>query len=131
LITVDANIYISALEFGGTPLRLLRAAVDGDVQIAISQPILDEVLRVLRDKFRRSDARLLEIETWIRSFTHLVEPAQRLAVIAEDPDDDRILECAVASGSVEVVSGDKDLLRLGSFQGIRIVSARNLLDRIE
>jgi len=74
LITVDANIYISACEFGGIPLRLLRLAVEGDLEIAISQAILNEVLRILRDKFGRSSERVAEVEAWIAGFTRMVEP---------------------------------------------------------
>jgi uncharacterized protein len=50
----------------------------------------------------------------------VVTPTER-AVVESDPDDDRILECAVAAGADTVVSGDTDLLRMGSFRGIRIV----------
>lgn len=74
MITVDANIYISAWEFGGIPLRLLRLAVEGDLEIAISQAILNEVLRILRDKFGRSSERVAEVEAWIAGFTRMVEP---------------------------------------------------------
>jgi predicted nucleic acid-binding protein len=48
-VTLDTNIYISALEFGGTPLRLLHMAVDREIEIAISQPIIDEIRRIARD----------------------------------------------------------------------------------
>ena len=66
-VTFDTKIYISALKFGGTPLRLLRLAVEGKLEIAISQPIMDEVLRVLREKFGESPERLSEVEAWMRS----------------------------------------------------------------
>ena len=46
----------------------------------------------------------------------------------EDPDDDRILECAVAAESEFIVSEDKDLLRLGKFGGARIVSGRDFIN---
>lgn len=47
----------------------------------------------------------------------------------DDPDDDRILECAVAAGAQVLVSGDKHLLRLGAFEGIRIVPVAEFLER--
>jgi predicted nucleic acid-binding protein len=49
--TLDTNVYISALVFGGAPRRLLDLAIDGHLDVTISQPILDETLRVLREKF--------------------------------------------------------------------------------
>ena len=70
-VTVDSNIYISAFKFGGTPLRLLRLAVEGKLEIAISQPIMDEILRVLREKFGDSPERLSEVEAWMRFDTKI------------------------------------------------------------
>ena len=55
---------------------------------------------------------------------------QEKAVIKEDPDDDRRLECAVASGAEIIVSGDKDLLRLGEYSGIRIMKVADFLQRV-
>ena len=43
-VTADSNIYISALQFGGTPLRLLELALKGEIEIAISPAILNETL---------------------------------------------------------------------------------------
>ena len=102
-------------------------AIDSDIEVAISQPILDEVLRVLRDKFERSAERLSEVEDYPRSFTRMVVPTQTPKVIAEDPDDDRILECAAASGSAAIISGDGDLLRRGEYAGIKIMRAADFL----
>jgi hypothetical protein len=48
-VTADSNIYVSALRFGGKPLTLLEVALDGQIELAISDAILDETLGVLRD----------------------------------------------------------------------------------
>jgi putative PIN family toxin of toxin-antitoxin system len=106
VITIDANVYISAIAIGGKPATLLLHAAEGEIEVAISQPILDEVLRILRQKFKRSEAELAEAEERIRGFTRMVSPMESLNVIAEDPDDDRLLECAIASGSDVIVTGD-------------------------
>ena len=52
-----------------------------------------------------------------------------VAAVPDDPDDDRILECAVAAGAQLLVSGDKHLLRLGAFEDVRIVSVAECLER--
>jgi uncharacterized protein len=123
LVVFDSNVYISGLVFSrGNPRALLQMATDGDLQVAVSDFILQEVNRVLREKFHLSSADLQEAEELIAACTQRVFPTERLEVIVEDPDDDRILECAVAAGADVIVSGDKDLLRLGIFRGIRIVS---------
>jgi predicted nucleic acid-binding protein len=51
VITVDTNIYISAFKFGRKPMELLEMAARGEIEIAVSQEIIDETLGVLRDKF--------------------------------------------------------------------------------
>ena len=129
-VTVDTNIYISAFKFGGTPLRLLRLAVEGKLEIAISQPIMDEILRVLREKFGESPGRLSEVEAWMREFTRLVTPSQTLNIIGEDPDDNRILECAAEAGSDVIVSGDKDLHRLKQYGKARVVKVADCMDMV-
>jgi putative PIN family toxin of toxin-antitoxin system len=128
-LQLDANVYISALQFGGGPERLLRRAIEGDIQVAISEPILTEVLRILRDEFGRSQAELAKFEMLIRGCTRLVTAKETLNVIAEDPDDDRILECAVTSGSDVIVTGDRDLLRLGAYKGIAVLKVSDFLAR--
>jgi uncharacterized protein len=82
---------------------------------------------VLRDKFHFSEARIAETRALIEACTVLVHPKARVNVITEDSDDDRILECAVESGSDTIVTGDKDLLRRGEYQDIRIVPVAEFL----
>jgi putative PIN family toxin of toxin-antitoxin system len=128
VVTLDTNIYISALHFGkGKPLQILQMAVDGDLHVAISPAILNEVLRVMKEKFHATREDLHEAEALITGCTERVQPTETLTVVKEDPDDDRILDCAVASGSGIIVSGDGDLLRLCEHAGIRIVSPAEFL----
>lgn len=64
----------------------------------------------------------------ILSHSELVCPAFTLNVIIEDPADDRILECAVEGEVDYLVSGNKHLLDVNEFQGIKIVTARQILE---
>jgi uncharacterized protein len=73
---------------------------------------------------------LKEAMASLRDFTQLVTPAQTLHVIREDPDDDRVIECAVASGSQFIISGDKHLLRLGLYENIRILKVAEFLNLV-
>ena len=68
MITIDTNNYISGLQYRGNPSVLLHRAIEGDVGVAISEPILWEVLRVLRDKFGRSEEDVARFEEVIRGF---------------------------------------------------------------
>ncbi len=127
MITVDTNVYISAIEYGGKPYELLERAIAGEFDVASSLPILEEVLRILRDKFKRSDGDVAEAEAWIRGLAGFYMPTRTVNVISEDPDDNRILECAVASGSDVIVTGDRDLLRRGQYEGIKILTPARFL----
>jgi putative PIN family toxin of toxin-antitoxin system len=98
-VTLDSNIYISALKFGGQPLRILPMATAGEIEIAISEPIIAEVVRVLGDKFEWPLERLAQAERTMRKIGLMVTPTQKLNVVRSDADDNAIVECAVASGS--------------------------------
>lgn len=71
--------------------------------------------------------RIESAKEYIEGCTERVEVTRRLSVITEDPDDDRILECAVASRSDAIITGDKDLLRRGVYEGIRILQVGDFL----
>jgi putative PIN family toxin of toxin-antitoxin system len=126
-VTLDTNIYVSAFQSGG--MRLLHMAVNGDIEIAVSQAIIDELIRVLRDKFHWDGYRLQAAKQQILGFAQLVTPSQILDIVKEDEPDNRILECAVESGAEFIISADKDLLRLGSYAGASIMPAADFLRR--
>jgi putative PIN family toxin of toxin-antitoxin system len=128
-VTLDTNVYVSAFQFGGT--RLLHMAIDGDIEIAVSQPIIEEVIRVLRDKFLWDGYGLHDARQQILGLATLVTPKQTLDVVKEDEPDNRILECAAEAGSNFIISADNDLLRLGSYGGAPIMRAADFLQRCE
>lgn len=119
-VTADSNQYISALLRGGKPLQLLELARSGQIELAVSDDILNEIGRVLRDKFKVAAEDVEEYRNQVLGFAKHVTPVERLRVVTSDADDDKILECAVAAGSEIVVTGDAHLLSLGDFSGIRI-----------
>ncbi len=126
--TADTNIYISALQFGGTPQRFLDGAAAGDFRLDISDAIFREILRVLHDKFGWPESELREAEMLLSICTRRVVPTQILDVIKADPSDNRILECATAAGSEVIVTGDKQhILPLGVYQGIPIVTVADFM----
>ncbi len=130
LVTADTNIYVSALQFAGRPLQFLEQARAGAFRLAASVPIREEVRRVLCQKFAWPEEDITDAFSGLDECTTLFHPTQTLAVIADDPTDDRILECAVESRSAYIVTGDNHLLRLGSYAGIEIVRAADFLRRL-
>jgi len=107
----------------------MEMALNGEVLLFISDAILYETLRVLRDKFGFPDERLARAEHYIDSCTAQVTPSGMIDVVKEDPDDNRVLECAEAAGCGYIITGDLDLLRLGKYGEIQIVTVRSFLDQ--
>ena len=94
-VVADTNVLVSALQFGGKPKQLLDLAVEGHIDLAISEAIVEETLRVLSDKFQRTPEELRETDQQLRLVGRVVTPIEPINVIDEDPSDDRILECAL------------------------------------
>ena len=130
-VVADTNVLVSALQFGGKPKQLLDLATDGQVDLAISEAIIAETLRVLRDKFDRAPEWVAETDRQLRVITRVVQPTESIQAIEADPTDDRILECAVAAEAEVIVSGDTHLLSLGSFRGILIQRVAEFLGGLE
>jgi putative PIN family toxin of toxin-antitoxin system len=104
-VTADTNIYISGLNFSGPPRRFLNLARAGGIRLAISEALMEETLRVLREKFHWPEDAVREAEANISEFAERVKPSQAVDVIHEDPADNRVLECAVAAKSDFIVTG--------------------------
>ena len=129
-VTADTNIYISALQFGGQPLRLLELAREKKIVLTTSAAILQEISEVLRDKFQRSER---DIDQAMQHLSHIAEtviPSERVNAVPDDPDDDAIIECALAAEADVIVSGDRHLLSLGQFGGIPIMRVTDFLEAI-
>jgi putative PIN family toxin of toxin-antitoxin system len=130
-VTADTNIFISGLNFVGIPRQILNLSEAGAIHLSVSGDILDEVARVLqRERFGWPEAEINRAIRQISRFAERVEPVERIEVITEDPTDNRILECAVASRSEYLVTGDRHLLKLGQFAGTKIVKAADLLELV-
>ena len=126
--TLDTSVYIRALHFGGPATVIIGHARAGNIRVDISDAILAETIRVLRDKFRWDGYMLQDAREKLLALGNHVSPTETLHVVEEDPADDRILECAATAKSDFIVSEDRDLLRLGQFGNARIVSVRDFID---
>lgn len=129
----DANVFVSALlSPRGFPSRILAAWRAERFHLVISPAILEEIGRVfqypkiaLRHRWPEAKIRL-----FLEDLAHLAiltAGEHRLNVIAEDPSDNRYLECAVEGDAEYIVSGDQHLLRLATYQRIKILTPREFL----
>ena len=118
---------MSALVFpGGRGEAALLRIIEERDQLLLSKPILDELLRVLATKFSRDAEELARVAVFLSEHSTTVKPRRKLRVVKDDPDN-RVLECAVTGRADVVITGDKELLDLGAYSGIRIISLRDYL----
>ena len=127
-IVLDTNVIVSALVFGGLPREILELAQVGQCELFYSEAIQTEVQRVLFEKFGWSEAKLEQVLPVLWNLGELVSPQHKIKVVVDDPDDDQILECALAARADVVVSGHWHLLRIKKYRSIPIVSPREFLE---
>ncbi|MFO1267347.1 MAG: putative toxin-antitoxin system toxin component, PIN family [Rubrivivax sp.] len=135
---LDTNLLVSGvIAAGGLPRRLIDGAKAGEFELCTSEALLAELLEVLmREKFaaRLAKAGLTPqgIVDDLRRIALVVSPSHTPRVVPNDPDDDHVIAAAVAGQADLIASGDKrDLLPMGSFQGLPIVTAREAVERLE
>ena len=127
-VVFDTNVYFSAFTHPlGPPFRIWEQAVKGAFTLLVSPAILRELAHVLRDILHFEEADIVARLKLVAKVAEIVSPTISLRVIADDPTDDRILECAVAGGAGLIVSGDRHLRKLKSFRNIGIVQPSDFL----
>jgi putative PIN family toxin of toxin-antitoxin system len=133
---IDTNVLLAALLWRGPPHALLEQVRAGTLSMVSSPALLAELADVIgRAKF---DAILVKTNTsrerslaQVRQLADVIEPPPLREPVCRDPDDDQVLALALAAKVDLIVSGDNDLLSLGSFEGIPIVApaqARGLVE---
>ena len=128
IVTFDTNILVSG--FTSPEGRASQAMVNitlGHDDLFISQPIIEELLRVLEQKFNWSVAALASVDGWIARNCQIVSPAETLSVLADEPDN-RILECAVAANAEVIVTGDRQMLALQRSRDVHILALTDYLE---
>jgi uncharacterized protein len=124
----DTNIFVSALAIpGGQAERAIDLVIDVRLNLCISKEIIHEVLGVLAQKFSKGPEELSRTAIFLSELGELIVPREKLAVLDDGPDN-RILECAVTGHAEVIVTGDRAILDLKKYRGIRILSLRQFLD---
>ncbi|MBS3942074.1 MAG: putative toxin-antitoxin system toxin component, PIN family [Actinobacteria bacterium] len=128
---LDTNTIVSGVGWGGPPGAVLDAALAGHFEIVSSPALLDELRRVLNYPKLQAvigDAgRLIEL---LALAAIVVTPTETVE-LARDPDDDRLIEAALAARADVIVTGDQDLLTLGRVDQIRILTPREFLSTLQ
>jgi len=128
-IVLDTNVFISGIFFSGPPSQILRAWKKKRLQIILSQDILIEYQRVdesLALQYPSID--ILPIIELVTVHGQFVDTKNVDITVCEDPDDNKFIECAIASDTKIIVSGDKHLLKIKGFKGIKVHKPREFVE---
>lgn len=122
-VVADTNVLISALLFGGLSEQIFLAGLRGEIQLITSLPLLKELQRVLKGKFKFDVHLVNDILDEMKDVMEIVEISSRIDVISYPEEDNRVLECAVDGRAEIIVTGDtKHILPLKEYRGIKILS---------
>lgn len=128
-VVLDTNVVVAALLTNGLCRECFRRAVRG--RLLVSSPaLLHELESILGRKFAVVTA-TEEFLATLRDQVRLVDPLPLPTPVCRDEDDDLVLATAVAAGADRIVTGDQDLLVLRAYEGVRLVSPRQFLERLD
>jgi putative PIN family toxin of toxin-antitoxin system len=109
----------------------LELARDGIIEGVTCEALLDELANELHVKLKFPDKEVNDIILELLTFLRLVNIKSDLEILTTDPDDNKILECAIVAKATHIITGDRrHLLPLKNFKNISIVSARDFLDSV-
>jgi len=130
-LVLDTNVIVSALiSPGGPPFEVYSRSLEPDIVLLTSAPLIEELQGVLREKFAWSSLRIEVAIVELLLAAEVVDPRESVQDVQDDPDDDRVLETALAGAAQLIVSGDRHLLHFDEWRGIPILRPREALDII-
>ena len=130
-VTADSNIYISAFQFRGKPLDLLTLGAYRKIELAISEHIVAEVTRTLREKFDWPEDGIAQAQRIIARIARRVVPSQTLDAIKEDPSDTASSNAQWRRVLNSSSPANKHLLRLTQHAGIKVVKVGDFLRELQ
>jgi putative PIN family toxin of toxin-antitoxin system len=127
-VVFDTNIFISGLVIPGSLAeKAIFKIIEGKDSLLISKDIINEVLSVLSSKFERDREALSHVAVTLTEIAELVKPSKRVKIFKDEPDN-RILEYAISGEADFLVTGDKEMLQLREYKGVKIISLKEYLE---
>jgi len=127
-VVIDTNVFISSF-FGGNPRKVIDFWKAGEITLCLSPGIIEEYLTVLRRMGLEEEREIGELIDLFARGIHLLFTTKTpvLQVVFADPADDKFIECAVALQAGAIITGDKSLMKIGNYMGIKILSPGEFL----
>jgi len=126
-VVIDTNVFISAIVFGGKPRRVINLVADDSVTLIMAEAIITEIRRIIVSKFPNFLEDLMRVEKLLEQDAEWVKLGFNTERITRDPNDDKFIETALIGSCHYMISGDKDLLDLKEYMGIKILSPAGFL----
>ena len=130
-VVIDTNVVISALVFGGKPRQILELVADRTISVYLAEELLTELRRKITSKFPDFAVDLEKYERLINRDGIVVKLGLLQVRVSQDSNDDMFLETAMLGKCDCIISGDKDLLVLKEYEGIKIATASEFLSLYE
>lgn len=128
-VVLDTNVILSAALVGGLSGRILDAWRNGALVLVVCPEIMQEYERAGLALERRYPAvRVMPFVRLVQQLSEVAAPVAPFPSVCRDPDDDKFLACAEAGGAAVIVSGDKDLLAVGEYAGVRVLTPRAFVE---
>ncbi len=128
-VVLDTNVLLAAIATHGL-CQALVTLVFRDHMVILSEHILGEVAKHYRGKFKATKRQADAAVAMLRANGEIVEPVTVPLGTVRDKDDLPVLGTAVAGSAAVLVTGDQELLVLGLFRGVAILSPRDFYERL-
>ena len=130
-VVLDTNIFVSSIFWKkGNPHKVVELALDKKIHVFTSLEILQELEKVLRRDFEEPEEMIQRQISLILEYSTVINPSVKINIVADDPEDNKIIECAISCDADYIVTGDKHLLDLDEYRRIKIVTARKFTEII-
>jgi putative PIN family toxin of toxin-antitoxin system len=127
-LVFDTNIFISAIVIPHSKAeKAVLKVIECYDSLIISRDIINEVLSVLSAKFHRDREAISHVAIYLSDLAQIVNPTKRIHIFKDDPDN-RVIECALYGKADAIVTGDKEMLKMKEFEGIKIMSLKEYLE---
>jgi len=124
-VVIDTNVFISGLEWGGQPTKVINLWLEDKFLLLISPYLAHEIISVY-ERFANPEAEVKQLQYYLESKALHVLPAKTVAV-CRDSKDNQILDLCLAGRANYLVTGDKDLLALKEFHLTKICLPKQFL----
>lgn len=130
-IVLDTNCLISAFLSGSYSSEIVSLASRKKIKLITTKSLNADLSEVFHKKVSRGQLKINHYLNKIHAISEVVSPTQTIQVVDRDIDDNKVLEAAVEGGCKYIVTGDKDLLELKNYQGIKILAPKDFINEFK